>query len=109
VVAAVAGPTVMRYAFGDGYALRGVVLLELGAATCLYMVGSVLGQTLIAMRRYTSAGAAWASGVVVMFLLAAMGRNITVMATHGFFAGVTVSTAVLGALVLRSFQRGVSA
>lgn len=68
VAVAVAGPWLVRLAFGADFVTTRAVLLPLAVATTAYMAALVLAQVLIALRGYRAALLGWAAGSLVFVL-----------------------------------------
>jgi O-antigen/teichoic acid export membrane protein len=104
VGAALVGPELLKLFFGPKFHLGTRILTELAFANSVYMMTVVLGQALIALRRYVAVAAGWASGVVAFFACLGLHGSILDRAAHGFVAGTVVATVVLALLVRRAMQ-----
>jgi len=96
-VAGVAGNRLLHLFFGDRYNLGNDVLMQLALASGLYMAAVIVGQSLLALRRYRVAAAGWAVGVVVFVAVATSGRELVIRVVDAF---LVATLAALGALAL---------
>jgi O-antigen/teichoic acid export membrane protein len=102
VGAAIVGPELLRLFFGEKFHLGVRILTELAFANSIYMLTVVLGQALIALRRYVAVAVGWASGVAAFFVTLGLHGSVLDRAAHGLVAGTVVATAVLAVLVWRA-------
>lgn len=109
VGAAAVGPPLMRLLFGARYELGTLTLTALATASGCYMLAAVFAQSLVALRGYAAATAAWGAGVAVFFcLLAAPGGLIDVVSV-AFLAGSFVAMCLALALLVRRWRTSADA
>ena len=96
----VAGPTVVRLAFGDAYALARRDLVMLALATALFMASTVCAHATVALAGHRRVGVAWAVGVVAAGVALASADALLWRVELAFVAGTAVAGAgQLGAVV----------
>lgn len=105
VVSATAGQSLLRLFFGDRYDLGNDVLMKLALASGVYMMGVIVGQSLLALRRYRAVAAGWAVGVAVYVAAAALGHQLIARVVDGFLLSTLAALAVLGASLARQLRR----
>lgn len=103
-VAAVAGPDLLRLAFGDQYVLDRLVLVELAAASGLFMLCSAAGQSLIALQRYALSSLGWAVGAITFLGLMTVPARLDQRVALAFLVGTAAATAT--ALLVLVYCRG---
>jgi len=81
------GSGLIHLFFGSGFGLRRLVLVELGAGSMLYMVSVILGQALVALRRYRLSAAGWVVGILGFAVTAAAWQGIVTRVAVGFLVG----------------------
>ena len=101
VVAALAGDRLLHLFFGDRYALGNDVLMQLALASGLYMGAVIIGQSLLALRRYRTAAAGWAVGVAVFVLVAWSGRALVIRVVDAFLLAAIASLVMLAVALAR--------
>ena len=99
VGAAVAGPAVVRLAFGDAFALgpRDLAVLTVGIAC--FMAATVGAQAVVALAGHRSVGLAWALGTAVAAVAVTVAEDLVWRVELGFLLGTAAAgTAHLVAL-----------
>ena len=96
VVAATVGQTLLHLFFGDRYDLGDDLLVQLTVASGIYIAAVIAGQSLLALRRYRSAAAGWATGALVFILVAVVGSDPVTRVVDGFLLGTVAAAATLG-------------
>ena len=103
VACGIAGPAVVRLAFGEAFALGRRDLVALAAGTALFMAATVGAQAAVALAGHRSVGAAWASAVLVAGIAMAVTDGLLWRVELAFVAGTGAAacaqlTALAGAL-----------
>ena len=104
VIAAVAGNRLLRLFFGDRYDLGNDVLMQLALASGVFMAAVIVGQSLLALRRYRVAAAGWAVGVAVFVAVAWAGHAIVIRVVDAFLLATLASLAMLGIALARRIR-----
>jgi O-antigen/teichoic acid export membrane protein len=104
VVAAVAGRSLLHVFFGTKYDLGNDVLMQLALASGLYMGAAIVGQSLLALRRYTAAAGGWAVGVAVFVVAAYAGTGLVNRVVDGFLFGTLAALAALSVPLVRRLR-----
>lgn len=107
VVAAVAGNQLLHLFFSNRYDLRNDVLMQLALASGLYMGAVIVGQSLLALRRYRVAAGGWAVGVAVFIAVAASERALITRVVDAFLLATVAALVTLG-VALRRHVRGMT-
>jgi O-antigen/teichoic acid export membrane protein len=105
VVAATVGQSLLHLFFGERYDLSNHVLMKLALASGLYMGGVIAGQSLLALRRYGTAAAGWAIGVVAFVVVAAIGDGLVTRVVDGFLLGAVAALVALAAPLVHHLRR----
>lgn len=92
---ALIGPALLHLLFGRGYSLGRLVLVEFAVGSGLFMLCVIIGQALVALRRYDRAAYAWAAGATAFFVVAAIGQALVTRVAVGFLVGVGACLAAL--------------
>ena len=104
VVAGVAGNRLLHLFFGDNYDLRDDVLMQLALASGLYMAAVIVGQSLLALRRYGLAAAGWAVGVAVFVAVAGAESALVTRVVDAFLLGTLAALATLAVMLNRQIR-----
>ena len=106
LASAALGPFVVRTLFGaDADIGRGNLTL-LAVASALYMVALAISQALIALRGHRVVGLGWATGVVVLFIVTALGHDLLLRVEFGLVAGSASSLVIFAGEFRRLLNRG---
>ena len=100
-----AGPTVVRLAFGDAYALGRRDLVMLAAGTALFMAATVCAHAAVALAGHRTVGSAWAAGVLSAGVALAGADALLWRVELGFVVGTAVAAAGQIAAVARALRR----
>ena len=101
VVAALAGRQLLHLFFGARYDLGDDVLTRLALASGLYMGAVIVGQSLLALRRYRIAAAGWALGVAVFVAVAWAGTALVTRVVDAFVLAALASLVALAVPLTR--------
>ena len=104
VVAAVAGNRLLHLFFGDKYDLGDDVLMQLALASGLYMGAVIVGQSLLALRRYRVAAGGWAVGVAVFGAVAWAGHALVTRVVDAFLLAALASLVTLAVALVRQMR-----
>jgi O-antigen/teichoic acid export membrane protein len=104
VIAAVAGQPLLHAFFGSRYDLGNDVLAQLALASGLYMGAAIVGQSLLALRRYAAAAAGWAVGVGVFVVVAYAGTALITRVVDGFLFGALAALVALSVSLARRLR-----
>ncbi len=100
------GPFVVRTLFGaDADIGRGNLTL-LAVASALYMVALAISQALIALHGHRAVGLGWMAGVVVLFIVTAVGHDLLLRVEFGLVAGSASSLVIFAGEFRRLLNRG---
>lgn len=102
LVLGLVGPQLLQALFGASYHLGRVDLVVLSLATGLFMVATVVGNGLLALRRFGLAALAWAAGVATLVGVIAAPMSLFARVEYSFLAGAAVSAAAAGGLLFRA-------
>jgi O-antigen/teichoic acid export membrane protein len=104
VVADVAGNRLLHVFFGDRYDLGNDVLMRLALASGLYMGAVIVGQSLLALRRYRIAAGGWALGVTVFVAVAWAGSGLVTRVVDAFALAALTSLVALAIPLARDVR-----
>jgi O-antigen/teichoic acid export membrane protein len=101
------GPFVLRIAFGEEFNRLGSRDLGfLGMSGAAFMLATVLGQALIALRAYAKAAAGWAIALVVFAAATALTSGLLARVEAGLVIGSATAVACMAALLARAMRSG---
>jgi O-antigen/teichoic acid export membrane protein len=100
VGAGLIGPTVVRIAFGDEFALGARDLAMLAAASSIYLLALTVAQALIALQQQARVALGWLAGVVALAGGTFLSSDLILRVEIGYLAGAVVATVVMAALVV---------
>jgi len=104
VVAGTVGQSLLHLLFGDRYNLSNHVLMQLALASGLYIGAVIVGQSLLALRRYRTAAAGWAAGVAAFVIVVAIGDHLISRVVGGFLSGTLAALAALAIALVRHLR-----
>ena len=104
IVAATAGQALLHLFFGARYDLGNHVLVLLALASGIYMAAVVVGQSLLAMRRYRAAAAGWVAGAAAFVVVTVVGHDLVTRVVDGFLLGTIATAAAMGASLARGLR-----
>ncbi|WNV74771.1 lipopolysaccharide biosynthesis protein [Geodermatophilus sp. DSM 44513] len=95
VVVLAVGPELVRLVYGPAYVTTRADLWPLAAASGLFMVASVLAQTLVSVRGYRASVLGWLAGTVAFLLGLLLPLRLEQRVGLAFLAGSVVAVLVL--------------
>jgi len=101
------GPWVVRFFFGEGFALGRRDLGYLAAASGAFMVALTFAQALIALSRHAWAAVGWLVGVAGFAIVTAMGSDLILRVELGFLVGSVAAAATLSLLTYLRMRYGI--
>ncbi len=104
VVAAVAGPWAVEFAFGSEYAVTKRDMVLLAASSVGLMVVLSLAQGLIACRSRGPMALAWVAGLAVFPVVVALGSDLFLRVEIALIATVAVTAVVMAALLAKRIR-----
>ena len=99
-VLAALGPVASHLLFGSAFDLGHLDYALLSAAGAVFMLGIVLGQSLIALSGYPRAAAGTLAGVVSFVVVTAFGSQLFLRVELGLLAGAIASSGVMAMLLV---------
>lgn len=99
------GPPLMRVLFGPLYVIGRPTLVELTAASALYMLAAVFAQSLVALRSYAATVVAWGLGVAAFAALLAAPGHLISRVSVAFLGGSGVAMVAAFGLLRGRWQR----
>jgi O-antigen/teichoic acid export membrane protein len=94
------GPVASHLLFGGAFDLGRVDYALLSAAGAVFMVGTVLYQSLVALSGYERATAGMLVGTVSFVVVTAIGSQLFLRVELGLLAGAIASSAVMAILLI---------
>lgn len=85
------GRELIHLFFGSEFGLPRLVLVALGAGSMLFMVCVILGQALVALRRYRQSAAGWVVGLGAFAAAAALWDGLVTRVAVGFLVGTVAA------------------
>jgi O-antigen/teichoic acid export membrane protein len=104
VVAGTIGQDLLHLFFGDRYNLSNHVLMELALASGLYIGAVIVGQALLALRRFRAAAAGWTVGVAAFVAFAILGDQLISRVVGAFLFGTLAALAALTIALVRHLR-----
>jgi O-antigen/teichoic acid export membrane protein len=94
------GPVASHLLFGSAFDLGHFDYALLSAAGAVFMVGMLLGQSLIALSGYQRAAAGTLAGAVSFVVVTALGSQLLLRVELGLLAGAIASSGVMAMLLV---------
>ncbi len=101
LLAASAGPWVVEFAFGQGFAVSRTDMVLLTLSSAVLMVALSLAQGLIACRAQGKVAVAWVIGLLAFPVAVALEKDLFLRVELGLVATVSVSSLVMAVLLMR--------
>ena len=108
VVILAGGPWLVRLVYGPEYVTTRTDLWPLAAASVLFMLASVLAQTLVSVRSYRASVLGWAAGAAAFLLGLLLPLRLEQRVGLAFLAGSVVATIVLAIAIRLRLRRPLS-
>jgi O-antigen/teichoic acid export membrane protein len=105
VFAVTIGPWTLSVLFGFEQNLSRWAFLEVTLSVGLFLISAVLSQSLLGRGKHGATTLGWMAGLAGLAVGTTLGHDAVARASAGFLAGATVSTVILGSLLVRAIQQ----